>query len=70
MRLRYLREQKQQLKQVKTSKKRTKFNLDDMNSDDEEVFMGFTHSGRRLEDLDDFKEEIPLSSDDEQDRYN
>ena len=55
---------------MKTSKKRTKFNLDDIDSDEEEVYMGFTHGGRKLEDMDDFKDDIPLSSDDEQDRYN
>ena len=30
--------------------------------------MGFTHRGKRLEDLDDFREEIPVSSDDEQEQ--
>lgn len=58
------------MKQIKTSKKRTKFNLDDMDSVEEQAFMGFTHGGKILLDLDDFKDEIPLSSDDEQDRYN
>lgn len=32
--------------------------------------MGFTHGGRLLEDMDDFREEIPQSSDDEvNDKY-
>lgn len=35
MRLRYLREQKEQLKQTKVSRKRAKYNLDDLYSDDE-----------------------------------
>ncbi len=57
------------MKQTKVSKKRQKFNLDDLDSDEDNMFMGFTHGGRKLEELDDFKDEIPLSSDDE-DRYN
>lgn len=65
MRLRYMREQRDQMKQTKVNKRRTKFNLDDIDSDEEEVFMGFTHGGRRLEDMDDFKDDIPVSSDDE-----
>ena len=35
MRLRYLREQKEQLRQTKVSKKRAKYNLDDLKSDNE-----------------------------------
>ena len=54
MRLRYMREQRDQLKHAKVSKKRAKYNLDDLNSDEEEAFMGFTHAGKRLEELDDF----------------
>jgi hypothetical protein len=67
MRLRYLREQKEQMKHAKVSRKRAKFNLDDMDSDQDgdAMMMGFTHGGRRLEELDDFKDDIPLSSDDE-----
>jgi hypothetical protein len=56
MRLRYLREQKEQLRQTKVSHKRAKFNLDDLYSDDDNQGEddGFTHRGRRLEDVDDF----------------
>lgn len=54
MRLRYMREQRDQLKHAKVSKKRAKYNLDDLNSDEEEAFMGFTHGGKRLEEMDDF----------------
>ena len=39
--------------------------MDDELLSDEEVDMGFTHGGRKLEDLDDFKDTIPLSSEDE-----
>lgn len=53
------------MKNFKISKKRNKFNLDDINSDEEGMFMGFTHGGKRLEEFDDFKDQIPLSSDDE-----
>lgn len=31
------------------------------------MFMGFTHNGKSLEAMDDFKDEIPLSSEDEYD---
>ena len=58
MRLRYLREQKEQLRQTKVSHKRAKYNLDDLYSDEGEQqgdeLGGFTHRGRRLEDIDDF----------------
>lgn len=57
------------MKHTKVSNKRQKFNLDDMDSDEDNMFMGFTHGGRKLEELDDFKDEIPMSSDDE-DKYN
>lgn len=71
MRLRYLREQKEQMKNTKVTKKRNKFNLDDMHSDGEgedNDFMGFTHRGRKLEDFeDDYKDDIPVSSEDEAD---
>jgi len=50
------------------SKKRAKFNLEEFNSeDDDAMFMGFTHGGKRLEEVDDFQDQIPLSSDDEAD---
>lgn len=52
MRLRYMREQREQLKQTKVSHKRAKFNLDDLYSDDDgmgdEHLGGFTHGGRPL----------------------
>jgi hypothetical protein len=72
MRLRYLREQKDQMKHSKISKKRTKFNLeDDLDSEEDQVYMGFTHGGRALEEFDDFKDDVPYSSDDDNhDRYN
>ena len=54
MRLRYLREQKEQMKQTKVTRKRAKFNLDDLYSDDEQHMGGFTHGGRPLQHLDDF----------------
>jgi len=70
MRLRYLREQKEQLRQTKVTHKRAKYNLDDLYSDDGEQqgdeLGGFTHRGRRLEDIDDFQDDIPVSSDDDQ----
>ena len=43
MRLRYMREQRDQMKQTKVNKKKAKFNLDNMASDEEEAYMGFTH---------------------------
>ena len=60
MRLRYLREQKEQLRQTKVSHKRAKYNLDDLYSDadkdgeDNDRLGGFTHRGRPLEEIDDF----------------
>lgn len=58
MRLRYLREQRDQLKKTKVTNKRAKYNLDDLNSEEEDdaMFMGFTHGGRRLEEVDDFQD--------------
>ena len=53
---------------TKASRKRTKFQLDsdDSDGDDNDVFMGFTHKGKKLiDDHDDFNEQIPQSSDDE-----
>ena len=50
--------------------RRAKFNLDDLYSDaDEEEndgLGGFTHRGRPLEEVDDFQDDIPISSDDDQ----
>ena len=54
---------------TKTSRKRTKFQLDDSDSgaDNNDVFMGFTHKGKRLDvnDHDDFNEDISADSDDD-----
>lgn len=69
MRLRYMREQKEQMRQTKVTKKRAKFNLDDLYSDEdqaEEHLGGFTHGGKPLEAIDDFQDDIPVSSDDDQ----
>jgi nucleolar protein 14 len=73
MRLRYLREQKEQLRQTKVSHKRAKYNLDDLYSDDDGFggdedghLGGFTHRGRPLEEMDDFQDDIPVTSDDDQ----
>lgn len=55
MRLRYLREQREQLKQTKVSNKRAKYNLDDLYSDEDGDHLGgFTHGGKPLEAIDDF----------------
>ena len=68
MRLRYLREQKEQLKQTKVSYKRAKYNLDDLYSDEDGDHLGgFTHGGRPLDNVDDFQDVIPMSSEDEND---
>ena len=58
---------------TKVSEKRSKFQLDsDDDDDDAEVFMGFTHKGKKLGDFDDqredFQEVIEDSSDDEEAR--
>ena len=55
---------------TKSTKKRTKFQLDSDDSDggDNDVFMGFTHKGKKLlDEHDDFNEQIPHSSDGEDD---
>ena len=40
--------------------------MEEFNSDDDDaMFMGFTHGGKRLEDMDDFQDKIDMSSDDE-----
>lgn len=57
MRLRYMREQKEQMRQTRVTKKRAKFNLDDLYSDEDEAeehLGGFTHGGKPLEAIDDF----------------
>ena len=55
---------------TKASRKRTKFQLDDSDSDNGggDVFMGFTHKGKRLgeeDGRDDFNEHISQDSDDD-----
>ena len=66
MRLRYLREQKEQMRVTKVTKKRAKYNLDDLYSDEEDQHLGgFTHGGRALAETDDFNDYIPESSDDD-----
>lgn len=42
------------------TRKKTKFNLDDEGSDDE-GFNFLTHKGQKLDELDDFKQEVPDS---------
>jgi Nop14-like family len=69
MRLRYMREQRDQMKSTHVTRKRAKYNLDDLYSDDNEdggEDNGFTHGGRPLENVDDFRDEIPVSSDEEE----
>ena len=54
------------MKITKVSNKRAKFNLDELYSEEEENDLGgFTHGGKPLENVDDFQDEIPVSSDDE-----
>jgi hypothetical protein len=66
MRLRYLREQKEQMRVTKVTKKRAKYNLDDLYSDEEDQHLGgFTHGGKALAETDDFNDYIPESSDDD-----
>ena len=76
MKLRYLREQKERAKasllgnnqKVKSSRKKSKFNLNSDDESEQDVMVGFTHKGRRLGEFeDDFKEKIEMSSDDEPD---
>jgi len=67
MKLRYLKEQRDQAKASSTgaftsSRRKTKFNLSESGSDaGDEVYMGFTHKGRPLEAEDDFNEHIDNS---------
>jgi len=71
MKLRYLKEQRDQAKAATTgafssSRRKTKFNLSDSESDaGNEVYMGFTHKGRPLEAEDDFNEHISNSEESE-----
>jgi len=61
MRLRFMREQRDQIKKrgaLGNDKRRKKFNLeDDLWSEDGDL--AFTHKGKNLAELDDFKDEIP-----------
>lgn len=67
MKLRYLKEQRNQAKAASTgaftnSRKRAKFNLSDSgDSEDGETFMGFTHKGKLLDQDDDFDDKISES---------
>ena len=66
MKLRFMREQKQQLQthlKVNQTRKKTKFNLDN-DSDDSRDFNFLTHKGKRIEDVDDFKDKIEDSDED------
>lgn len=38
---------------------------EELGEDEDNQFMGFTHRGKMLDDIDDFREEIPESSEDE-----
>ena len=49
---------------VSQTRKKTKFNLDDNDSDDSRDFNFLTHKGKRIEDVDDFKDKIENSDDD------
>ena len=70
MKLRYLKEQKEQLKkemsQSRMNRKRSKFNLE--GSDDDADFNFLTHKGKRIDDIDDFKDKISDSDDDYEDK--
>jgi len=61
MKLRYMREQRDQLKgkSVALARKKAKFNLDNDSGDDDD-YNFLTHKGKKLnlEELDDFKDEI------------
>ena len=49
---------------ISQTRKKTKFNLDDDNeSDDSRDFNFLTHKGKRIEDVDDFKDKIEDSDD-------
>jgi hypothetical protein len=79
MKLRYMKEQREQIRnalvnKTATSKKTKKFNLDsdsDDNNGDAEVYMGgkggFSHKGKKFNmfEDDDFKDKINFSSEDE-----
>mmetsp|Transcript_47578 Transcript_47578/g.64530 ORF Transcript_47578/g.64530 Transcript_47578/m.64530 type:complete len:185 (+) Transcript_47578:15-569(+) len=70
MRLRFLKEQRDAIKVTnKSSRKKQKFNLGDSSEEDgRDIFMGFTHKGKALEEMDDFNERIDNSSGDEDDQ--
>jgi hypothetical protein len=67
MKLRFMKEQRDQLKNETqntfANRRRTKFNLDD--GSEEENMDFFTHKGKKLEDLDDFKDKISNDSGDQ-----
>jgi hypothetical protein len=69
MKLRYMREQKEQLQKevgvTRMNKKRNKFLLDGDESDEETGFNFLTHGGKKIEDLDDFKDKIQNSDDED-----
>ena len=60
MKLRYIREQKEQMKRemqnTNITRKKNKFNLGDESDDADFNFL--THKGKKIEDLDDFKDKI------------
>jgi hypothetical protein len=68
MKLRYMREQKEQLKKevgmARQNRKRMKFNLDG-ETGNEDDFNFLTHHGKKIEDLDDFKDKIDDSDDED-----
>jgi hypothetical protein len=67
MKLRFMREQRDQLKNqmqnTSSTRRKTKFNLDEGSEDENLDF--FTHKGKKLEDLDDFKDHISNDSGDD-----
>ena len=65
-----MQEKKDSKLNTKSSRKRTKFQLDSDDEDDDgnDVFMGFTHKGKKLiDEHDDFNDKISNSSGDEDD---
>jgi hypothetical protein len=73
MKLRFMKEQRDQLKNPMLAlgtRKRNKYNLDLEDDEEERDFnMNFlTHKGKRLEDMDDFKDRVNDSSDEYEDK--
>ena len=68
MKLRYMRVQKEELNKtvsaMKSGRKTAKFNLSD-DEGDNDAFNFMTHKGKKIEELDDFKEQIDNSDGDE-----